>query len=280
MNFYNNLKHDLNNGLLKNKKYFIIPFVTLFAFFQAFNYMSANYDKSDSFLNYILFPFLGLTEFVSDFTGSNHFEFPILWLVIVGLPGYITLDYLSEDMNNIGCQIIYRTKSRKLWWLSKVLWNVVSSIVYYLLVIIVLIILCLLFSIPLKVEYPLKIIEISYPFLELSLLESNVLDIGMFFLSPLLLIITMNLLQMTFSLIIKPVIAFSFTMTVYIISAFLTSPYLIGNYAMLLRCSFLGVSAIDVFTGLVIDLVISLILIVYGLYKIAHFDFIDTGRLR
>lgn len=60
-------------------------------------------------------------------------DIPITWFSFNVLPYLFVGLYITNDLQTSADTFILRVKSRYLWWLSKIVWCVVSSTLYYLL---------------------------------------------------------------------------------------------------------------------------------------------------
>ena len=59
------------------------------------------------------------------------FTMPVIWMVIQLYLAYIIGGYPLNDMNKYGINLLVRTKSRTKWWMGKVIWGVLITVVAY-----------------------------------------------------------------------------------------------------------------------------------------------------
>ena len=64
-----------------------------------------------------------------DSASEGAFQFPLAWLTLLVLMGYVVADYPTRDLSGIGSHFIVKTQSRWAWWLSKCAWVVVCAFV-------------------------------------------------------------------------------------------------------------------------------------------------------
>ena len=84
-----------------------------------------------------------------------------------------------------------------------------------------------------------------------------------FLLMPLV-VAAINLLQMTVSLFVKPLISFIITTAILLLSAYYTTPILIGNYSMPLRSDWMLVNGVNFTVGIVFSVVLILVCVMVG----------------
>jgi hypothetical protein len=186
---------------------------------------------------------------------GQEFQFPIPWLLFWGCIFLGTLSYPRRDLTSYGQQILIRMDRRTSWWISKCIWITVNSILTLLVYALVILLFALASGIPLLFEnQPELTLSLFTNYYELAptLSLSTIQVIGLTLLLPLAFLISVALLQLLLSLIIPPMFAFFLTLSVLIVSAFVNSPFLIGNYAMVLRSSCLIVDGVVFAHGLLI----------------------------
>lgn len=110
----------------------------------------------------------------------------------------------------------------------------------------------------------------------LSLSGSQV--IGLTLLLPLAFLISAALLQLLLSLVIPPVFAFFVTLSVLIVSAFVNSPFLIGNYAMALRSSRFIEGGVVLAHGFLIFAALAVVVFVIGFYEIKRINILPREK--
>ena len=135
--FFRLLSHDITEGIIHNRKFFI--FATLLFIFIDFVYW---HNISLYFSDYNSVVDCGVLDFFMNvFAGCDPFDpeankgvdIPITWFSFNVLPYLFVGLYITNDLQTSADTFILRVKSRYLWWLSKIVWCVVSSTLYYLL---------------------------------------------------------------------------------------------------------------------------------------------------
>lgn len=157
---------------------------------------------------------------------------PAIWIFVICGILVMNIDYLISDLTRSGQQIIVRCQSRKKWYLSKCLWAVLSSCLYFGL----LMLFPALFSIigggtfvpRISLQGAQNLLGINT---ELTSWQSFVAVI----LLPLLTISALNMLQMTMGLFVNPILSFIICLGILVISVCWDNPCWIGNGAMTIR---------------------------------------------
>lgn len=107
--------------------------------------------------------------------------------------------------------------------------------------------------------------------------SADVLLLATFLLTPLVLM-ALNLLQMTFTMFVKPIAGFCITAALLILSAYQISPLLIGNYAMPMRSTAFLSTGVDLQTGILYALVLAGIAVTVGAVRLRHYDILGWDR--
>lgn len=165
------------------------------------------------------------------------FEMPVLWLFVMGGCLYMMLDYFLDDLTQGGQQILIRCGSRHAWFLSKCLWNLLGCCLYFFMAALT----AWIFSHSLSGAFfgDMEQLMLVLPLRQTPTLswEQEILATVIY---PLLTLWAVSMLQMTLCLIVKPVISFLISLSLLTLSAYVSSPWILGNGAMSLRSALLG----------------------------------------
>lgn len=85
-----------------------------------------------SFSETAAFIFCGVQPYAVAREAAQPFEVPIFWIAVQLYTAYIIGSYPLHDMRMYGINMLIRTKSRRKWWLGKVLWTVAVILLLYL----------------------------------------------------------------------------------------------------------------------------------------------------
>ncbi len=208
-------------------------------------------------------------------TGSgstSSFVFPTLWYLSVLFPCYMTLTLASDDISSGGVQIMSRLRGRGRWWLSKCALGAVLVVLYYAALYALLWLVCVLMGFS-SSAVPNEAIFNTY--FDVVFVASETTPAALFaalILQPMLVTVALSLIQMAMTLIVKPIYAFIAVAAYLAASTLSFSPALLGNFAMPVRSSAIGVYNFDFLSCLLICAAVSAIAVLAGWWKIAKTD--------
>ncbi|MBM7542281.1 hypothetical protein [Amphibacillus cookii] len=225
-----------------------------------------------TFIDYLFSMFAGIKEYVPSMT--DEFLIPVKWLLLHLFILYSTLYYPSRDLSSLGINILIRTKGRIIWWISKCLWNICYVLVVYLLIFISVIIFCLIMKEPISLNinpmFVNDLLEAESPY---DTFSNQLVYIILLF--PMFLSISLNLLQMTLSLLIKPLYSFGVMAVILLSSAYLFTPYLAGNYGMPIRSNHVVENGFTFSGGILLFLILIVGSFMIGCFYFRRYDILD-----
>ena len=233
MSWFKLLRHDIRAGLFR-RRYLVVPCIfVLSCIFCALRRFPET--AAAGWMDLVLFSFKG----IHPLQRPEDFELPISWFVIMAGSLYLQLDYLLEDLTEAGQQVIVRTVSRRSWFLSKCVWNLLSCCLIMALGLITALVFALMTggSISLSNTPEVTIYSLDW-YMEAPLTVAQTLWIGVGL--PLLTITAFTQLQMTLCLLCKPILSFLISTSLLVASLLLSTPWLPGNGAQTVRSSLLG----------------------------------------
>lgn len=281
-NFINFLKHDIKNGILGEWKKFVVVIVaTLFLCARLF-LLHKNILANPNWLllkpvelqlcfgDYIFYIFKGMNIFNST---DIDFKINIIWIVINGYIAFITSHYPFRDLEGYGQLMLIRSQKRSTWWISKCIWNMLTVITFYFTTYFTIFIFSI-FTGNLSI-IPQTRIQMSFSESNVGMLNPKTVIIIMFIL-PILVSISMCILQMLVSLIINPLISMVVTLAILSFSIFYCSNYMIGNHIMLMRNElFIPNFGVGTTEGIVLSLLIIVVSTLVGLIIIKKYDMVS-----
>jgi hypothetical protein len=214
----------------------------------------------------------GMEKYV--FSPENPFKFPVVWTMLFVFCAVLVLNYPIRDMLGIGAHYLVGGGSRSKWWISKVIWNVIATIIYHLIIFITIVVSCLVEGISLNNGLNVTMQQSLYEFttwLELDYVTSIPVTV---FLLPVVVSIAMNLFQMTLTLFINPTYSFIVNCVLMISSAYFMTPYMPYNYAMPLRYKWVYIYGFKHQYGFAVAFVIAAVSIVIGFIRFSKYDII------
>jgi len=260
------LRYDLREGIAAEwKKLVAVVVFSLIAGLYMYVHivgLKKNFDISTNgtFMDYLLNMLHGMKRFVASSGGD--FEIPITFLGISILTAFTIGNYAVNDLSACGIQIITRSRSRTNWIISKILWNFTVVIMIYLCIIIVALILGGGGIAPTEL--------ICSKILDFSNVNANGISNGtlcmLVILLPIVTSMAVSQLQMSISLIKSPVAGFFVVITIMFLSAYITSPYLLGNYWMIQRSSIFLNGGMNMVIGFVVNVIVILVSIICDIF--------------
>lgn len=278
MKFYKLLAYDMRNGFRSGlTKLFIISllvsaFCIDFYMRKKSTYFFDPVTPSGTSIDYLFYIFAGIKEYIPSL--NDEFIFPAKWLLLHLFILYSTLYYPDRDLSSIGLNILIRTKGRFSWWISKSIWNICYVTACYLVIFLT------VYTFGLVINEPISL-EITPMFVNDLLLAESTFDtfssklVPVIILLPLLVSISLNLLQMTCSLLIKPIYSFGLMGIILLASAYLMRSFFIGNYAMPIRSEYVVKNGLQMSTGVILSSVIIIFSFLIGVIYFKRYDILD-----
>lgn len=250
------LLRDLKFSFKKNifKTLFFTIFFLIIIFLNASKLNSINVTDANKL-------FLEVFKGVPPVEQNSGFELPVLWIMINAFIIFITGDYVKYDIDKNGKYIFVRIKNKTEFWLSKVLWTIITVI---FLNILLLTIFLLLSKWPYKFVFGSYIdsVQISYKkiFLYSFILYTTTLSV-------------LCVMQIVVSLALNSVYAYLSILALILLSIFVDKNFLPAQHSLLLRhYPFTLSKKLTVFNSLIYNIVFLIILVFIGDYIIKKKD--------
>lgn len=262
--------HDLKNGVVRSYKKYCIVACAFLIF--CFDLQTRLHDVVGTLGDYLLYPFAGMEEYVP--RPGEPFTFPVIWMLIYLFLAMMTLYYPYNDLNGFGRSVLVHSGKRSVWWYSKCIWNMVSVLMFFVTALIVILMFCLFRGISLtlvissEMEGVLKLSSDTLP----TNISLQVL------LLPILVLISLCLLQMTLSLFIKPLFSFCVIVTLLLASAYYFTPFMIGNYAMPLRNADAIANGFHVLPGVGFSIILAIVSMMIGQFFFQKHDIVGSDE--
>lgn len=237
MNAFNLIINDLKQGVFKNIRFLAVPILCIFECLVAdiqLNYIKNFSETELGFIDYVFEIFHG-TDPLSKVSSS---QLPYYWFVIFACLFIITFDYAQKDISHFGIQVMTRVKKRSMWWYSKVITNIVSSIYCYFLFMATILLFCVLNNYPVNFNSNSVFINVFgstsgiYSYSGITDISWN--NLVFLVLSPLMVMITLNLLLCMLSMAFKPIIALLVTIGYLLAGAFWDNSIIISRGSMIM----------------------------------------------
>lgn len=181
---------------------------------------------------------------------------PLEFLAVMGGALLVNLDYLLNDLTASGQQVLIRCGSRRGWFLSKCLWNLVSCGVYFAGVLLVAAVFCLATGGEAALTNTPAALYWKFPLAQIRPLSAGqCLLIGIVL--PYLTMAALSAAQMTLCLFCKPVLAFLGCSGALLVSLYFDAGWIPGSGAILIRTSLFG-GSVEPGTAIFVDLALLL----------------------
>lgn len=263
MTFSKVFYHDLRCGLGR-LRYAIVPLLVLLSLVNY--YMVTKGDSlSETWMDIMCYLFKGAMPMNESSNFNEKVQLPILWIYTIGCSLILTLDYILCDLTQNGQQVIIRCGNRWQWFMSKCLWNLLSSVCFFVLFAAT----TALFSLAIDAELSLYLTPgIWQKHFETEL--GNSFSVQQVLLSCLILpfvtLATLNLLEMTLCLFVKPILSFLSCIGLLIVAVWIDNDFVLGCGGMTLRNVTLCENAVSLLhRGLVAIVYIGVCVLVGGL---------------
>lgn len=279
MKFIKTLLFDLYNGIVKKVFLFICPaLIALISVADGISKINSYVSISDnSYTQHSLgdlwfYIYGGMEKYV--YTPGNTFDFPVIWTFVFFVCALLVLNYPTKDMLGTGAHYLVSGGSRSKWWLSKVIWNILSTIIYHGIIFLVIVVLCVISNIDIRFGINQPLIEYMYEFKNeviLYFVESIPVKV---ILLPVVISVAMNLLQMTLTLFIPPVHSFIVNCGFMVASAYMMTVFFAYNFAMPLRYNWIYEGGFNYKYGYIVAAGIIVVSIITGLIRFKYYDII------
>ena len=267
---YKLINRDLKRGILR-KRNLLIPIFFLITQAACCS-DAALLHTVPTWMDYLLSAFAGRLPVEVNIHQPVSALPPLEWLAGVGGILFLSLDYPLGDLSGEGMQVLIRTGSKRKWFLSKCIWNIANCLLYATM----LLLSGLIWTFLSKGDFSLvKYTDAINMVYEWTINTENIAPELLFltgFLMPFLVMISLNLLQMSLCMFTKPIFALMLALAVLIISVYNDSPYLIGNIAMGIRTLAYIEKGCSVVQLLLVPLVIICLSIIIGSVRFGKMD--------
>lgn len=257
--------YDCKRGFQENRYKWLIA-LFIIAFFIDGTVVSRTISYPDAgFLIYLTDFYRGIAEYV--LTDTSIFELPGSWFLYYGYLFFLVGFYPVSDLYGCGMKTLLAAESRNKWLLSKYLW-ITLQVVCYLGA--TLVIMTIWSSLRGNLATPLNL------FFHLFGVNIEAIGWGRFWgiwiILPTLVTISLAFLQFTISILIHTLAGYIVSLTILVVSCYWMTPWLPGNYLMLLRSRLMVDNGVPFCTGIFLSTGIILCSILIGLYAFRRKD--------
>lgn len=207
--------------------------------------------------------------------GNGQYVLPVIWLLLQTLLFFITAYYPRQDIYQFGQQIFLRAYKKTSWWYSKCIWCATSVAAFYLMIFGVAVVGCFCLRGTFAPVFSEELASYCYGgiFSEVTFGQLWVLLAGL----PFAVSLGMCLFQMMLSFFVEPVVSYLIVIGIMAASTYVTSPWLIGNYSMVLRSAWIRPDGVDTAMGFCLAVGVGIFSIIAGAQRMKKYDILAKG---
>lgn len=274
------LGYDIRQGFRQNGyKLLVIMLIALTSCLEWYAYKNNSYGEfaapQGTCMDYLFFMLRGMKAYEPE--RDLQFIFPVRWILIYFYLFYATLHYPYRDLlNSVGNQLLTLGRSRRSWWISKCVWNIMFVLCYFLTIYATVFGFCKVAgeSTEWKITEALVI-----SFMDITFVSDGSMLAVCTVLLPVLVAMALSLLEMFLALFIRPFFGFCAVALLMLASAYCLSPWLIGNYVMPMRSVYAMESGVSFSCGLMMSLLV-IVCCIWGGAKVFHrYDVINMTEM-
>lgn len=274
MNWFKLVGHDLRCGLLR-LRYIIAAMLAIIPCLEFLFSLNA-IDKTGSWMDYLLYTFRGIGA-VDKSDPTRSINLPFVWLLIMSASLFVNLDYMLLDLTNNGQQIIIRSQSRKGWYFAKCVWNLASTMLFFVLLACVELVFVgitggLLSANNTEDAFMNLFGMVTFDVILLTKVQGMIIAL----LLPYLTAAALGMLEMTLCLFVKPVVSYLICMAILVLSVYWDSPFVLGNGAMTIRSGLIASKGQDIVVSILIDIAVIGVCIIVGSEKFQRLDVLGS----
>ncbi len=260
------LLYDIKYGLLKQIViYFFAGLTALWGVLEFSNMAFSEYSFFDCY-GYL---FSGIEFYY--FSADSTFIIPIMWLVLQIIPAFLVGYYARNELTGFGQQMIIKSGSRKYWWFSKVIWCLISVVIYYIVIAAI---------VGIFIIFKSGTFDISLwgfqDVMTLGLMNGEVITefqiITICILLPFMTTLTMCLFQMVLTFYVQPLYAYMIAIVYCILCVYLPSHLMLGHYSMLVRSEYYSENGMPSIIGLICMFILQIFIVAIGYYRIKNMN--------
>lgn len=204
------------------------------------------------------------------------YTIPAIWLLLQIVIGYLVGSYSTEDIHTYGQQVLIRSRSRKNWWISKCIWNVVTVLYCYIALNLALIMTCAVCGVDISLTYSDEVFT-GYV-LEMWHCTGTMREVlVMVFVMPVVVSVASSLLQMTLTLIVSPIVGFIVIQIMAIMSTMVMHPILFHNFAMLAHSNIASPTNFSIEMGMVVSAIVVGVSVISGKLYFDKYNVLSKG---
>ncbi len=281
MNAFKLILCDIREGIIRNKRYFLIPVLYLFEFMYAD--LNLNTYKTyggvrsrTTFLDLMAEIFHGCDPIARTPNPDIMITLPYFWIAIFVFAVFVSFDFMHNDLTQFGIQVLSRSQKRSTWWGAKCVWCIASGIWFYALFLLTALIFCIINGYELQLTNTPDILNIIadrsiiYSFNgipELSLLQKILM-----LLAPMAVICTLNMIQMLLCLFCKPMYSYLIIIGILLFGVLADTPVAFSRCAMTTMNNWFFEDGYPIVIGLAVCVLLTVAAMLIGTLYFKRYD--------
>ena len=266
---------DMKRGMRQNRiKYLVILLFTIACCCIMYRICHVKIGRgviegAPNFMDYLLYIMQGCSEFKA--SGNTVFNIPPTWIFVQMMASFLVFSYVVKDLDKQGMIMLIKSADRTKWWLSKCIWNIATIVVMYL------VIWCGILIVAVSTNKMGFLItkDICREVLDMTFTQEGIQYSLIVMFMPLIMSLGISLMQMALSLVIGPIFSFTFVLAVDILSVYFLSPFLIGNYSIMMRSDYIISNGVNSLVGALISIVLGLAGVMLGNFYFKKYDILN-----
>lgn len=255
--FANLILYDIRKGFRENKiKWIVGVFIFVFFSFITVSDFSVNSPEL-GFLAYFTNILQGMPPYIK--TDDSVFTIPVSWFLFYAFLFFMVGFYPSSDLYGAGKKTLILSGSRFKWLWSKYIWTLINVIMYYAAMILVLAaVTCAIGKWSTKPDDMLM--EMGIDMQRFS--TGN--EVIVWLILPMICACTIAVVQLTISIFAGAIAGYIVSIVYLVVSVYWVSPFLMGNYLMIIRNNRLCAGGMDAAAGIISCIIVMVVSIVSG----------------
>ena len=254
-------KRFFYGSIWKYSALFIYVFFSSETFYRKINRLILEHkiNADVSVMDCFIYIFRGVRRLISD--NAFDFDIPVNFILLNLFFIFLVGNCITKDINGGGEQILIKTGSRHIWWVSKCITCFIGNLITYLVIMIAVIASGIINGATMGLSLNDGVLKVIYNADNIGQFKQiNIYICFIFFIA----IFTISLLQMFIELIFNSIMAVIFIMANYVISIYFVKEIFIGNQLMLLRYNYIAHDGISYYNALIYDVLLISVCIICG----------------
>lgn len=260
-------RYDLKVGMWQVRYRWLFGILLLF-FLGILVWQGVEQAEGKNFWDLVWYMFSGSEPYEQ--TDTSVFRLPVMLILHQMILFFIVGSYAKTDMAGYGRHVLLTARSRWNWWWAKCTWIFLQTFLYY---IATYIIVCLVAITGGKAGFG---ISSSYRFGETK--GEQVIFLINLIVLPLLTSMMFATVQLIIGFLTKPVLGYGCVLGTLVLSSYFASPWVLGNYLMMLRNRYMVGEGMEWKTGIFLDIFVIVILVVFGGEWMRRKDILTGGE--